>query len=73
MDTIFLHRNIQNCSPINFEGLIINLEEPVFCFGFFFFFSHTIFSSEINSSNSGDFKNSLGISKFTYMVKIVAL
>lgn len=37
MDTIFLHRNIQNCSPINFEGLFINLEEPVFCFGFFFF------------------------------------
>lgn len=70
MDMIFFHRNIQNCISINFEGLFLNLAKPLFCFDFFF---HTIFSSEINRSDFGGFKNSPGISKFTYTVKIVAL
>lgn len=33
---IFFYKNIQNCISINFEGLFINLEEPV---GFFLMLS----------------------------------
>lgn len=70
MGMIFFHRNIQNCISINFEGLFINLAEPVLCFVFVFvFFSIPSFLQK----STGGFKNSLGISKFTYTVKIVAL